>query len=105
VIGRGALQRVDDSKEALTGAQLTWGLHPTQPAALAFTNRALWLSRPISLYCFPRQALTLCPQLCVGISPRQYTDVGLLDDPTTRRRRVCFKGYPVACSGQSGIPP
>jgi hypothetical protein len=27
---------------------------------------------------FPRGALTLCPQLCMGISPRRYTEIGLL---------------------------
>jgi hypothetical protein len=27
---------------------------------------------------FPRRALTLCPQLCMGISPRPYTEIGLL---------------------------
>jgi len=27
------------------------------------------LNRPISVYCFPRRALTLCPQLCMGIQP------------------------------------
>jgi hypothetical protein len=26
----------------------------------------------------PRGPLTLCPQLCVGISPRRYTEIGLL---------------------------
>ena len=26
----------------------------------------------------PRGALTLCPQLCMGISPRRYIDIGLL---------------------------
>jgi hypothetical protein len=26
-------------------------------------------NRPISVTCFPRQALTLCPQLCMGIQP------------------------------------
>jgi hypothetical protein len=27
---------------------------------------------------FPRGALTLCPHLCMGISPRRYTEIGLL---------------------------
>ena len=35
-------------------------------------------NRPISVYHFPRRALTLCPQLCMGISPRRYTEIGLL---------------------------
>ena len=59
-------------------------------------------NEPISVYRFPRRALTLCPQLCMGIqpgylapdfprgalkscpqlcmgiSPRRYTDIGLL---------------------------
>ena len=26
---------------------------------------------------FPRVALTLCPQLCMGTLPRRYTDIGL----------------------------
>jgi len=26
---------------------------------------------------FPRGALTLCPQLCMGISSRRYTEIGL----------------------------
>ena len=42
-------------------------------------NRSLFgLNRPISVYRFPRRALTLCPQLCMGISPRRYTEIGLL---------------------------
>ena len=28
-----------------------------------------FLHRPISVYRFPRRALTLCPQLCMGIQP------------------------------------
>jgi hypothetical protein len=28
-----------------------------------------WLNRPISAYAFPRRALTLCPQLRMGIHP------------------------------------
>jgi hypothetical protein len=31
--------------------------------------RALHFNRPISVYRFPRRALTLCPQLCMGIQP------------------------------------
>jgi hypothetical protein len=27
---------------------------------------------------FPRGALMLCPQLCMGISPWRYTEIGLL---------------------------
>ena len=27
------------------------------------------LKRPISVYSFPRRALTLCPQLCMGFQP------------------------------------
>jgi hypothetical protein len=34
-------------------------------------------NRPVSVYRFPRGALTLCPQLCMGISPRRYTEIGL----------------------------
>jgi len=38
-----------------------------QPAA-AVAGRGLHSSnRPISVFRFPRQALTLCPQLCMGI--------------------------------------
>jgi hypothetical protein len=57
------------------------------------------VNRPISAYRFPRRALTLCPQLCMGIQPdarfparsadalpatlyghlpRRYTEIGLL---------------------------
>ena len=60
--------------------------------------RVLVLNRPISVYHFLRGALTLCPQLCMGIqpgarfparsadacpqlcmgiSPRRYTEIGL----------------------------
>jgi hypothetical protein len=28
---------------------------------------------------FPRGALTLCPQLCMGISPRRCTETGLFE--------------------------
>jgi hypothetical protein len=28
---------------------------------------------------FPRGALTLCPQLCICISPRRYTEIGILN--------------------------
>jgi len=34
-------------------------------------------NRPVSVYRFPRRALTLCPQLCMSISPRRYTEIGL----------------------------
>jgi hypothetical protein len=33
---------------------------------------------PISVYRFPRQALELCPPLCMGILPRRYTEIALL---------------------------
>jgi hypothetical protein len=33
---------------------------------------------------FPRGALTLCPQLCMGMSPGRYTKIGLLSDPAMR---------------------
>jgi hypothetical protein len=35
-------------------------------------------NRPFSVYHFPRGALTLCPQLFMGISPRRFTETGLL---------------------------
>jgi hypothetical protein len=33
----------------------------------AFALASVGLNRPISVYRFPRRALTLCPQLCMGI--------------------------------------
>ena len=39
--------------------------------------RVIAYNRPVSVYSFPRRALTLCPQLCMGVSPRQYTEIGL----------------------------
>jgi hypothetical protein len=30
---------------------------------------------------FPRGALMLCPQLCMGLSPGRYTEIGLLTRP------------------------
>jgi hypothetical protein len=35
-------------------------------------------NRPVSVYRSPHRALTLCPQLCMGIPPRRYTEIGLL---------------------------
>jgi hypothetical protein len=32
-------------------------------------GRVLLFNRPMSVYRFPRRALTLCPQLCMGIQP------------------------------------
>ena len=40
------------------------------------TSSFWWGNRPVSVYCFPRRALMLCSQLCMGISPRLYTEVG-----------------------------
>jgi len=31
---------------------------------------------------FPRRALPLCPQLCMGISPKRYTEIGPLREDT-----------------------
>jgi hypothetical protein len=36
---------------------------------ISFNTFANPLSRPISVYRFPRRALTLCPQFCIGIQP------------------------------------
>jgi hypothetical protein len=33
------------------------------------TNDWVGTNRPVSVYRFPRRALTLCPQLCMGIQP------------------------------------
>jgi hypothetical protein len=40
-----------------------------QAGGLLGTNTRPTMNRPISVYRFPRQALTLCPQLCMGIQP------------------------------------
>jgi hypothetical protein len=79
-------------------------------------GRVLDLNKPISVYRFPRQALTLCPQLCmgfnlapafprgaltlcpqllIGISLRRYTEIGLLTPPTlASSSSVSSSGFP-----------
>jgi len=49
------------------------------------------MNRPISVYRFPCRALTICPQLSMGMSPRRYTEIGPLyvvadRGPTPQRR-------------------
>jgi hypothetical protein len=49
-------------------------------------------NRLISVYHFPHGALTHCPQLCMGILPRRYKEIGLFEQflagPATSARRV-----------------
>jgi len=42
-------------------------VHHKQPVRLSW--RGNQRNAPISVYRFPRRALTLCPQLCMGIQP------------------------------------
>ena len=51
------------------GACHVIGRLPTQGMRVQVRDGDVVSNRPISVYCFPRRALTLCPQLCTGIQP------------------------------------
>jgi hypothetical protein len=90
-------------RAARTDAPPSW---PAQATAGTRGSLRQGDNRPISINLFPRRALTLCPQLCmgtppgtrfpalgvhacVGISPRLYTEIDLfrtLPRPTLDRR-------------------
>jgi len=58
--------------ETLVGIIEHWGTTHARDAALGGAPvhfSRIQLNRPISVYLFPRRALTLCPQLCTGIQP------------------------------------
>ena len=48
---------------------MTWRALPISPYTMALKTNPVGTNRPISVYRFPRRALTLCPQLCMGIQP------------------------------------
>jgi hypothetical protein len=66
----------------------------TRQVCLASTSVYRFLRRALTLCrnsvwafnlapAFPHGALTLCPQLCMGISSRRYTETGLLPDTSS----------------------
>jgi len=62
--------------------------------------------RPVSVYRFPRRALTLCPQLCMGIqhgarSPARSADAWSAT-PYGHFTKAIYRNRPIACARVAG---